>query len=144
MRLTSCRLSCILNLFLAILTFSGGYLLIHYRTNDTFLACQRVGIVRSGCKLWLLAWHKQYRSFFFGYPKFSRLGTICRCWKISKTLQVFCHPVQLYFLLAPCQIFSWAHSFGHILPKKHTLAHAYGREKHEVARAGGFVKFCTI
>jgi hypothetical protein len=39
---------------------------------------------------------------------------------------------------------TWAHSFGHILPEKHALARAFGQKKHEVARAGGFVKFWTI
>ncbi len=37
-----------------------------------------------------------------------------------------------------------AHSFGYILTKKPALSRAFYREKHEIARAAGIVKFWSV
>ncbi len=46
--------------------------------------------------------------------------------------------------LKPNEKMGRAHSFGHILHKKHALSRAFRWEKHEVARAGGIVKFWSF
>jgi hypothetical protein len=38
-------------------------------------------------------------------------------------------------------VYSWAHSFGHILTKKHALARAFGQEKPALARTSLLLSF---